>query len=70
VDLHEKRGIPANLQSNRNRGLYLDVVGTPPGRDELLVRYTLLQNEDPTFQYRRSVGVVFTHRTIVSRAWL
>jgi hypothetical protein len=69
VDLHEKRGIPANLQSNRSRGLYLDVVGTPLGRDELLVRYTLLQNEDRTFQYRRSVGVVFTHRTIVSHAW-
>jgi hypothetical protein len=70
VGLHGKRGILANLQSNRSRGLYLDVVGTPPGRDELLVSNTYLQNEDRTFQYRRSVGVVFTHRTIVSHAWL
>lgn len=70
VGLHEKRGIPANLQSNRSRGLYLVVVERPPGRDGLLVRCTLLRKEDLTFQYRRSVGIVFPHSTPVRHAWL
>ena len=42
LGLHERKGILANLQSNRNQGLYLVVVGRPPDLGALEISHAHL----------------------------